>query len=59
MYLTDNGDIKLEISGIGADRLESESGYRHVIEGKWMLHCSQREITYYTKVPVTNILWRL
>lgn len=34
LYLTDNGDIKLEISGIGADRLESERGYLHVIEGE-------------------------
>ena len=34
LYFADNGDIKQEISGIGADRLESESAYLHVIEGE-------------------------
>ena len=34
LYFADNGDIKLEISGIGVDRLESESEYFHVIEGE-------------------------
>ena len=34
LYFADNGDIKLEVSGIGADRLERESEYFHVIEGE-------------------------
>lgn len=34
LYLMDNGDIKLEISGIGANRLESESSYFRILEGE-------------------------
>ena len=34
LYFADNGDVKLEVSGIGADRLERESEYFHVIEGE-------------------------
>ncbi len=34
LYLMDNGDIKLEISGIGANRLESECSYFRILEGE-------------------------